>query len=138
MLRWSIQLILAVAVMALTVNMLSPHSVWYGQTMHPYVTYGIIGAAMLVPLFWAVAHLGMGIVMGISGGGLVEGLRLGLILGLGMALGRCWLNVAAVAGGIAIAGGPLFWAVVTGVLALLLLGLNWVMHYIWRQHQPLS
>ncbi len=135
MFRIGISVLLALAVMALTANYLAPAGAWYGHPIHPYITYGVMGAALFIPAFWALSHVMLGVVMGISGGGLFEGIKLGLILGLGMALGRSWLNVAAMGAGMFIAQKPLLWVIGTGVAAVALLGLNAVIDFIWRQHQ---
>jgi hypothetical protein len=136
MTRYVLQAIVALAVMGLTANYLAYGGQGYGVPIHPYVTYGVIGAALAVPVFWFISHFAMAIVMGVSGGGLAEGIRLGFILGLGMALGRCWLNVAAISAGIWIAQGPLLWVVGAALLATALFALDWVMHYFWRSSNP--
>jgi hypothetical protein len=136
MTRFLLQALIALAVMALTANFFANGGAGYGVPIHDYVTYGIVGAALAVPLFWFISHFAMAVVMGISGGGFAEGLRLGFILGLGMALGRSWLNVAAIAAGMWLAKAPLLWVIGAGVLAVALAALDWVMRYFWRTSNP--
>jgi hypothetical protein len=133
--RWMISLLVALMVMALTANVFANQGVGYGVKIHPYVYYATLALALAMPVLWAFGHVMMGAVMGFSGGGMKEGLKLGVILGLGMALGRSWLNVAAVAGGIALGQGPIVWAMMTAVLAVGFLALNWAISFIWRDHQ---
>jgi hypothetical protein len=136
MLRFIAHGLIAIAIAALTANLFANGGQGFGIPLHPYVVYGVLAAALAVPLFWFISHFAMAVVMGISGGGLREGLRLGFILGLGMALGRCWLHAAAVGGGIIAGNGPMLWAVGALVLAGVLFALDWVMHYFWRTSNP--
>lgn len=136
MYRMIVQIVIALAVMGLTANYFAYGGQGYGLPIHDYVTYGVLGAALAVPAFWFLTHFAMALVMGISGGGLVEGVRLGFILGLGMALGRSWLNTAAIGLGIWIGQGPTLWAIGAGVLAAILCALDWVMKYFWRTSNP--
>ena len=134
MLKWSFYGLVALMVAALTANHFANGGQGY-LTVPQEVYYGVLAAALVVPVFWAIAHLGLAVIMGVSGGGLKEGIKLGLMLGIGMALGRSWLNVAALGAGVAVGNGPLLWAIGAGVLAVFLFALDWAMGYIWRMHK---
>jgi hypothetical protein len=135
MFKWVVSGIVALLVLVLTANFFANGGQGYGFPVHPYIYYAVAGLALFMPAFWALTHLCMGAVMGLTGGGLKEGLKLGLMLGVGMALGRCWLNVAAVGGGIALGQGPTLWAIGALVLAVLLFALDWAINYFWHHHE---
>jgi uncharacterized membrane protein (GlpM family) len=135
MFKWAISGFVAILVLALTANFFANGGAGYGLPVHPYVYYAVAGLALVVPTFWAITHLCMGAVMGLTGGGLKEGLKLGLMLGVGMALGRCWLNVAAIGGGIALGQGPLLWAIGALAVAVVLFALDWAINYFWHHHE---
>ncbi|MCA3243742.1 MAG: hypothetical protein INF43_00350 [Alphaproteobacteria bacterium] len=135
MIKWTLALLTAALVLALTANFFANGGAGFGLPIHPYVYYTVGGLALAIPAFWAAAHLCMGAVMGITGGGLKEGLKLGLMLGVGMALGRSWLNVAAVGAGILAGQGPLLWAIIALGLSALLFALNWAIDYFWHHHE---
>ncbi len=135
MLKWALAGFVAILVLALTANFFANGGAGFGLPVHPYVYYAVGGLALAMPAFWAITHLCMGAVMGLTGGGLKEGLKLGLMLGVGMALGRCWLNVAAIGGGIALGQGPMLWAIGTLVVAVVLYGLDWAITYFWKHHE---
>ncbi|PZP39106.1 MAG: hypothetical protein DI585_05150, partial [Pseudomonas fluorescens] len=57
----------------------------------PNSVYYIAGAVVaFLPVFWAIAHVCGGLLLGIASGGVLDGLRLGILLGLGMALSKLW------------------------------------------------
>lgn len=128
---WSFQLAVAAAVAALTANLYYNGGAGFGYTIHPYVYEGVIAAALLGPLFWAVAHLCGGLLLGVAGGSFFDALKFALILGLGMAAAKVWLFVLAAAVGVWAGGGPLLYVIGGAVLGLLLLGLDRALAYFW-------
>ena len=121
----------AVAVAALTANLYYDSGAGFGYPIHPYVYQAVLAAVLLGPMFWAAAHLGGGLLLGVAGGSFFDALKFALILGIGMAVSKLWLFVLAAAVGVWAGGGPLVYVIGGAVLGLLLFGLDRAMAYFW-------
>jgi len=130
-LRRIFQVIVALMVMAVVANYYAKGGEHWYPVGEP-VYYGVLIAALIVPVFWAVMHLCGGVLFGIAAGGFLDGCRLGLTLGLGMALGKMWPYMLAFGLGVYLGDGPLLYAIIGGVLGVLLFGLDRVMNYFWN------
>lgn len=133
MIRRIFEIIISAMIILLVSNYFAAGGAGYLPfSVHPYIYYGVLGAALFVPLFWAVMHMCGGMLFGIAAGGILDGLRLGFTLGIGMALGKCWPYVLATGIGIYLGGGPLSYAIICVVAAVLLFALDRVIHYFWK------
>lgn len=130
--RRILQGLVALVVMGLVANFYANGGAGYGIPIHPYVYYGAAVASLAIPAFWAVTHLCGGIVFGIAAGGFLDGVRLGLTLGLGMAFGKLWPTMLAVGLGILLGKGPMLYAVICLVAAVLLFALDKILQYFWH------
>lgn len=120
------------AVAALAANYYHAQGQGYGIAIHPYVYYGVGAAVAVLPVFWAVAHVCGGLLLGIASGGVMDGLRLGVLLGLGMALSKLWPAAFGLALGVWIGGGPLVYAILAAAAGGLLFGLSRALHFFWK------
>lgn len=133
MVRRIFEIIISLLIIGLVANYFAQvRGVFYAFNVPMYVYYGVAAAALFVPVFWAVMHMCGGMLFGIAAGGVLDGLRLGLTLGLGMALGKCWPYVLAVGIGVWLGGGPLYYTIVSVVIAVLLFALDRVITYFWK------
>lgn len=98
----------------------------------PEWAYGILGLAVIgVSVVIAVGHIVGGGIMGMTAGGIWDGMRLGLTLGLGVALGRLWPYAGIVAAVAFITKAPTWhWATALGA-AVLFFGIQRFVGYVW-------
>ena len=132
LLKWTYQVLVAAAVFALVANYYHDSGAGFGVKIDDIVVWGVVVAALVIPVFWAVTHLFGGVLFGIAAGGVGDGLKLGLLLGLGLSIGKLWPYVAAAAAGVYVGHGPLIYAYGGIALAVLLLAIDKVMDYFWK------
>jgi len=104
----------------------------FGMAVPPYVYYAVAAMVAVVPVFWAITHLCGGLLLGIAGGGVLDGLRLGLMLGMGMALSKLWPSVFGAAIGVFAGGGPQLYGYGAIVVGVLLFALDRILVFFWH------
>lgn len=129
--RWLLNIVTILVVAGLAANYFHDGGNGYGFDIHPYVYYGALAIAAFLPVFWAVAHLCGGLLLGIASGGVLEGLRLGLLLGGGMALSKLWPSAFGIALGAYIANGLSSYVYLGVIAGFLLFALDRILHYFW-------
>jgi len=100
----------------------------------PEWAYYFLGIAVAgVSLLIAIGHVIGGGLMGMTAGGVLDGMRLGITLGLGVAFGRLWPYAAIVAVVGFITQAPVWHWLIAGFLAFLFFGINFIMRFIWQK-----
>lgn len=130
--RWFIHLVVMFVVALLTANLFYDNGAGFGFPVPDYVYYAVAALVGLMPVTWAVLHLGGGLLLGIAGGGVLDGLRLGFLLGMGMAISKLWPSAFGVGLGVFLGGGPLGWSITALVVGGLLFGLDKALHFFWQ------
>lgn len=95
------------------------------------VYYGVVVAVFGVSLLIALGNMIGGGLMGLTAGGVWDGMRLGLILGIGTAIGRLWpymLIIAAVAFIYKVAAWVWILSLLGGAICY---GVHYLMRMIW-------
>lgn len=94
------------------------------------IVVGVVGVTVLV----AVGHVVGGGLMGLSAGGVLNGMKLGLLLGLSMGIGRLWPYLFAIAMASGLFNAPWYhwhtWIFLA--MTVIALGLNLIVKYMWR------
>ena len=132
MFRWMMNILTIVLVTVVAANYFYDDGHGFGFEVHPYVYYAVGGIVAFLPVFWAVAHVCGGVLLGVASGGILEGLRLGLLLGLGMALAKLWPAALGVAAGAYLGDQNLTYTALGLVAGLLLFALDWILGYFWK------
>ncbi len=132
MLRWLMNITVMLLVAALAANYYHDGGNGYGFEIHPYVYYGVGAMVAFMPVFWAIAHVCGGLLLGIASGGVMDGLRLGVLLGLGMALSKLWPAAFGVAIGAYVGDAPMSYWILAAVAGVLLFALDKVLQYFWH------
>lgn len=130
--RRILQLVVALVVMGLSANYVANGGRGYGVGIHAYVYYGALAASLAIPLFWAVMHMCGGILFGLAGKGLLDGMRMGFLLGMGMALGKLWLTSVAIGAGIFVGRGQQVYAIMFMAAGVVLFALDKTLQYFWK------
>ena len=100
----------------------------------PEWAYYFLGMAVAgVSLLIAIGHVIGGGLMGMTAGGVWDGMRLGITLGLGVALARLWPYCIIVAGVAFITQAPVWHWLLAGFLGMIFFGINFVMKFIWTK-----
>jgi hypothetical protein len=132
MFKWLLHIIVILLVAAISANYVHANGEGYGFPVHPYVYYATGAIVAFIPVFWAVAHLCGGLLLGIASGGVMDGLRLGLLLGFGMAISKLWPTAFGIALGIYIGQGLSWYVYLALAAGFLLFALDKILQYFWH------
>ncbi len=100
----------------------------------PDWAYLFLGIAVIgVSLVIAIGHVIGGGLMGMTAGGILNGMRLGIMLGLSVSLGRLWPYMLIISVVAFIAHAPTWHWVTSMLLGLLFLGINLVTKFLWHR-----
>ncbi len=132
MFRWILHILVIVLVAAVAADYFHDGGNGFGFDVPAYVYYGIAGVVAFLPVFWAVAHVCGGVLLGLASGGVLEGLRLGILLGMGMAISKLWPAAFGVAAGAYLGGGGTLYVVLGLLCGFLLFALDWILGYFWK------
>ena len=125
----SVHAFLYMATLALSYSYYVNVGVEAPEWLYYLVFFAVIGVSVLI----ALGHIVGGGLMGLTGGGVWDGMRLGLTLGLGTALGRLWPYLAIITFVAFLAKGPTWHWVLAGIGAVLCLGVHYLMSFIWAK-----
>ncbi|RYG61902.1 MAG: hypothetical protein EON60_01850 [Alphaproteobacteria bacterium] len=132
MFKWLLNIMVILVVTAMSANYFHDGGNGYGFDIHPYVYYGAWAFAAFMPVFWALAHVCGGILLGIASGGVLDGLRLGILLGLGMALSKLWPAAFGLALGAYLGDGLGMYVYLGAAAGVLLFALDKILQYFWQ------
>lgn len=105
------------------VNVVVPEWAYY------FLAIAVAGVSLLI----AIGHVIGGGLMGMTAGGVWDGMRLGITLGLGVALGRLWPYAIIVAVVGFITQAPVWHWLLAGFLGLIFFGIHFIMKFIWTK-----
>ena len=124
-----VHVILYLCTLALSYNYYSGMQHQVPELMYYVVMVSVIGVSMMI----ALGHMVGGGLMGLTSGGIWDGMKLGIMLGLGGAVGRLWPYLFIIAGVAFICKGPLWhWlgALVAGGICF---AVHYIMSFIWKK-----
>lgn len=98
----------------------------------PEWAYVFLGIAVVgVSVVIAIGHVVGGGIMGMTAGGIWDGMRLGLTVGLGVALGRLWPYAAIIAVVGFLTQAPVWHWSVALVSGIVCYGIQFFVNYVW-------
>ncbi|MFZ2619569.1 MAG: hypothetical protein WAX89_01730 [Alphaproteobacteria bacterium] len=125
----AMQACLLMGVLTIAVDFYDPSLIDYEVPL--LLKQAIVLIVVGVSLFYALFHVLGGGLLGMAGGGVVEGLQMGLLMGLGIGMSRLWPYTLTWGIGCFVGKGPVLHLLLMLVTTGVLLGLHSTMTYLW-------